>query len=805
MLRNFLLITLRHFTRNLNYTLINVLGLSVGIAACILIFLIIRFENKFDKFHSKYESIYRVGHSNENASGIEYSGVTPYPFMKAFRNDFPDVPLATQIHHHSEVQLTYGTEKLREEHVLFADSLFFDVFDYAVLEGNPHVDLGQPGKVFLTKSLYDKLIKPGAGKTIRLNNILDLEVVGIVADPPATSHIRFTMIASMPSLKNEFIGLSLDEWGMNMAGYSYVVLPEGMSTSNITERFPAFVKKYYEPDDAKRQKYDLQPLSEIHFDSKYDDNRDNETGMTRSNLIILALLGGFILLVACINFINLSTALAARKSREIGVRKTLGASRPQLSRQFMLEALLITSISLVIAVMEVELVLPFLRVFLSKPLTISGDLWLVSFLAILTLLTALLAGAYPAWVLSRFNPVAVLKNKLVQTGSSGSNARRYLVTFQFLIAQILIIGTLVVSSQMDFFASKPLGFVHEGILNVSLPVNTAEKISSFKTRLSDMSALRHISFSLGAPTAENNFGTGYFLTERGEAERYDTDLKPVDAHYLETYGLELAAGRWFTEDDEKASAGTLPAEQRVYHYVVNEALVKQLGFASADEMIGKKITTGLNNINADVIGVVKNFHTKSLRQQVAPAVLIPFPYFYYDAGLRFEGGNLGAIVKEVEKAYNEVFPEYIFKFSFLDEALQKLYVEEHKALTLIRVFSGLSIFISCLGLLGLVSFMTQQKVKEVGVRKAFGASIENIVYLFSKEFIRLVLVSFVIAAPVGWYLMNQWLNGFAFRTDISWQVFAIAMVSTMVVALATVSYQSIRAAMANPVNSLRNE
>jgi putative ABC transport system permease protein len=804
MLQNILLVTLRHFARNVNHTVINILGLSVGIASCIIVFMIVRSELAFDKFHSKYNSIHRVVHTTTSTSGIEYAATTPYPFISAFREEFSDIPLATSFHHQNEVQVTYGTEKMNADYVLFADSLFFRVFDFEVVEGDPNKDLGKPGKVFLTESMAGKLLKT-TSRTIKLNNMLEVEVAGIVKDPPPTSHIRFDLIVSMPSLNKEFLGFPLDVWNMVMSGYTYVVVPQNVEKQTIEMRLVNFVAKYFDHDQVQKRAYYIQPLSDVHFNEQYERSAANISGMTKANLYVLILLGCFLLAIACVNFINISTALAVRKAREIGVRKTLGASRSQLSRQFLSEALLITVVSLIIALVEVELFTPIISSFLSRPLELSfGDPVLWPYLAMLTIVTAMLSGAYPAWILSRFNPAVVLKGNLSAMGSTASSARKYLVVFQFLVAQMLIIGTLVISDQMQYFRSTPLGFTHSTILNVELPMNSNARREAFLTRLQGIPGVESVSMSFGSPTSDNSFTTGFFLSSRGPAERYDIYLKPVDISYAQTYGLEMAAGRWFSETEERiAKDTTVNPNDKTFVYVVNEALANTLGF-SPEEMIGKKITTGLNSIDAEVIGVVKDFHTTSLHQDIKPAVMIIFPHFYYDAGIRFSGG-VNDLVKNVEAVYSSVYPDYVLNYKFLDDHLESLYADEERAFGLVRIFTILAIFISCLGLLGLVSFLTHQKIKEVGVRKVFGASVTSIVVLFSKGFVKLIAISFFIAAPVAWYFMSEWLDGFAYRTTIHWDVFVIAIGLTTVVAMGTVMYQSVRAALANPATSLRSE
>ncbi len=806
MIKNYLLITFRHFIRNRNYTLINVLGLSVGVTACIIIYLLIHYELSFDKFNRKYDRIYRIVQQSTSTSGVEYGSAIPYPLISTFRNDFTDVPLATGMHYQEDVLMKIGTTKQRVGSVLFADSLFFSVFNYEVLSGNPQVELGEPGKVFLTKSLADKIMQGRDHLTITLDNQMELEVVGIIADPPATSHISFDMVVSFPSLTPEFLnGLPLTEWSMTIAGYGYFVLPDQMSPQTIDDRLKEFVKKY-RSDETDKHKFLVQPLSDVHFSKEYTE-APGPANVDTSTLIIMGILGVFILTIACINFVNLATALAVKKSKEIGIRKTLGARRGQLTLYFLGETFIIILISILISLCITEWSLRWINVFLEKKLEMNlfSNLSLVIFLAGLTLFSTVLSGFYPAVILSGFNPIAVLKNKMAAQGSSGAGVRKVLVIFQFIIAQVLIIGTLIVADQMDYFMNKPLGFEKNAIINVNIPDNKPELMESFRTRLDGIAGVGIVSFSLGSPTSDNNFGTGSYLTEKGKEESFSITVKPVDRFYKDVYGLQLKAGRWFTEAEEKSVANAVRKEDRRYVYIVNETFVKKLGYSQPEEAIGKFISTGINNINAEIVGVVGDFHTASLHDEIIPTVLLNFPYFYYDAGIRINSTSLAEVVKEVGKAFDTVYPEYEFRYEFLDQHLAQQYRQDERTFTLFKIFSGVSIFIGCLGLYGLISFMANQKLKEVGIRKVMGASSGSIVALFSKEFVKLIVIAFVIAAPLTWYFMHEWLNGFAYRTSIQWTDFMIGIAATLTIALSTVSYRAIRSAVSNPVEVLRTE
>jgi len=809
MIKNYLVIALRNFLRNKNYTLINVLGLSIGLTSCIVIFLLVTYDLSFDKFHTHYNSLYRIVQDSESASGIQSEAATPYPLPHAFRNDFPEIPLVTQMHYQDETLVRVGDEKQVVENILFADSLFFEVFSFKVISGNPKAELGQPGKVFLTESLAKKLLKHEGVTTIKIGNKVQLDVAGIVADPPATSHIQFTMVVSMPSLTADFLGgLPLDEWGMTASGFTYIVLPPTVDPASLTPRFAAFVKKYMaEEDKSIKQTYSLQALHDIHFSKKYTENPGTPSNAEYSDLVVLAILGLFILAIACINFINLATALAIKKSKEIGIRKTLGAKRSQLTLYFLGETFLIILCAVLISLCATEWLLPWLNRFLTKSLELNmlSNPLLVMFLLGLMAMATLFSGFYPAVILSGFNPAAVLKNKISAQGSSGATVRKVLVVFQFMIAQVLIIGTLIVADQMEYFNSKPLGFDKEAIITIPVPDINKQNMLALRARLEANPNIQYLSYSLGAPTSTNNFNTGFYLTEKGAGERYDVGLKPVDIHYRDTYGLKLVAGRWFTEAEEKRADFSLPEGEAEFKYVVNEAAVRTLGFHDPKDIIGKFITTGVRRTSAEVIGVVEDFHMTSLHDKIRPVLLMGMPEFYFTAGMKVAPEHFSETIKFIEKNWNEVFPDYFFEYEFLDQELAALYRQDERTFTLFKIFAGISIFIGCLGLYGLISFMANQKLKEVGIRKVMGASVTSIMMLFSKEFIKLIVIAFVMAAPLAWYFMHRWLENFAYRIDIRWPAFLIAVGATLAIALLTVSYRSLRAAVSNPAETLRTE
>ncbi len=804
MIKNYFVIAFRSILRNKSYASINIAGLALGITTCLIIFLIIKREVSYDTVFSRAESIYRIVRHSTDASGLNKSSITPYTLGNALKNDFPEIT-STQFHFQYESLVTIDEEKSKVQNIVFADTSFFDVFDIEVLSGNPQKDLAQPGKIFLTEEFAKKLLKKDA-KQLKLDNLLDFEIAGIIRMPKLPSHIEINMVASMATLTSDlakkFLGFPIDQWGLNSAGFTYLILPPNIDKQTMESKFTAFIKKYVDAEDATRTAYFLQPLKDIHFNTEYSDN-PGSTPTSFSVLIILGFIALFILLIACVNFINLSTALSIHRSREVGVRKTLGAQQGQLAMQYLGEAFLLTTIAALLSIVAAEWFTPVIGGFLQKKITLNllANPSALSFLIIIILFTALFSGLYPALILSRFNPVKALKSKMSAHTQGAVPVRKILVVLQFFIAQVLIICTLVVSSQLSFFRNKSLGFAKEAVVNVNLPDQDVNKLEAIRNRLMADEDIKDVSFSLGAPMSSFNFGTGMFLTEKGNTNRYSVSIKPVDTHYKNVYGLELIEGRWFTESDEKLANNK---EKPIWVYILNETAVKQLGFASPKDIIDQNITISFNDISGPVIGVVKDFHTASLQQEMNPTCLLPFN-LAHDAGIKISTANASGIIKKIEAAYTSQYPEYLFEYTFLDQYIGKQYEEEERMFTMFQIFAGVAIFIGCLGLYGLASFMAQQKTKEIAIRKSLGASIGHIIAMFSKEFISLILIAFVIAVPVAWYSMNSWLQDFAYRVEIGWAVFAIGISSTLFITILTVGYRSILAASANPVDSLKNE
>lgn len=808
MFKNYLKSAWRNIEKHKAFFALNFIGLYISVVACLLIGLIILHETSFDKSTNNL-SVYRIVKSNERTGGKTYGPVTPYPLATSLRIAMPDEKLISQIHFQKEDVISFENKKFKTENIVFADSIFPKIFSLSVKQGNVQRALAEPGFVILTEATAHKFFgnEDPVGKRIKIANLIDLQVAAVIANAPANSHLQYNILVPYASLRPEFIGgLPLDQWGLNASGFTYI----GLSSPNKVQQVRASLASIAErnlnnSDDGTKTTFNLQPLTDIHYNQLYAGNNPSYT-INYSYLYLIGAIGLFLILAACINYTNLSTALAIKKSKEVGVRKTMGATRHHLIKQFLSETFLLTALVFITAALSVGLFLPLLNRFLDKNIPLN---WLHINSALLLIITwlavSLLSGLYPAFVLSGFSPIAALKNKIVSPKTSVITLRRGLVVFQFLTAQILIIGAIVVAKQMHFIQSQPLGFSKNNVVNIGLPENKAEQLKLLTDKISSIPGVSSVSLSLGAPITENDAFTSFNRKEKYASEKLDVEVKAADKNYLSTYGLKLIAGRWYDENDERKIAEAVPDSLKQYAFVLNETAVKSLGFSSAQDALGKYVTFGMNDISAAVIGVVKDYNTSSLHNVVKPVLMVEFPFFYYNAGIKLTGGYSASTLSAIEKTWSSVFTDQLFESSFLDEHIASLYKNEKRTQQLFYLFTFLSIVINVLGLVGLLSFMIEQKTKEIGIRKVLGASVKHISFILSKDFLQLIIIAFFIAAPVAWLLMNKWLQDFAYRTTISWWVFAVAVCAALLITCIAVGFQTIKAAIANPVKSLRTE
>ncbi|MGV3558649.1 ABC transporter permease [Larkinella arboricola] len=803
MLRNYLKIAWRNLVKYPTTTGINVVGLTLGLATCLLIGLFIRNELSYDDYHTKKDRIYRIGMTRTSGGNVEQGGVTPYPLAPALRTDFSDWPKIARIHAEEDLTVVVSPTKLfKEDKVVFAEPELLDIFDFNLLTGDGSAILSQPNQVILNESTARKCFGTDSpiGKTLRLGNDLTVVVKGLMQDVPVQSNLPASMLVSFSSMKTYF-QFGIEQWGLRSGGSVYAVLPEGHLPEEYANRLRQAAKKYFPQRAGETSELVMQPLRAIHFSPAFD-GTILTPAISPTYLYVFGIVGLFVLLIACVNFINMSTARAMIRAREVGVRKVIGATQNQLVAQFLSEAFWVTAFSAVLALLLTYQVMPLVNDFMQKQIAFVWGESIV-LLTVLALLTGLLAGLYPSFFLARFQPIRVLKTAAEPGRGSMAWLRQGLVIFQFTISLVLAVGVMVVYRQMNFFRDKDLGFDQEAIVEVGLP--EAKGLQDLCQSLRQIPGVEQLSFAIGAPTSNNNFDTSIQIEPANPDEKVSISLKLADADYLRTYGLRLLAGRFFEHRDTLAIANTIPQAERRFLYVVNENTVKALGLSKPEQALGRKIRVGLYDIEGEIIGVVRNFHTSSLREPMRAMVMMNFPSLYYSAGIKLRTSDYVGTLAAIEKSWKKVFPNALFEAKFLDQSLQALYENEQRQFTLLRVFAGLALVICCLGLWGLASFVIERRTKEIGVRKVLGASVAGIVALLAKDFLKLVLAALLIATPIAWYAMDRWLSAFSYRIDVEWWVFALVGAGAVLIAFLTVSFQSIRAALMNPVRSLRSE
>lgn len=808
MLSNNFRIIFRTLSKQKAFTLIHIIGLTLGLTCCLLIYLFIQHELSFDQYHKNADRIYRVCEIDTNQSGVHYSGGMPYPAAPAIRTDMPGFEKVARIHLNGEGQIKLDNgDKFKVEDIIYAEPEFAAIFDFEIQSGNIQVTLSSPNQALISESLARQLFGASnpIGRVINVDDKIEVGVKAIMKDLPQNSSFKADMLISYASLNQDIIGFSLDSWGVSVGGVVFALTPKNVNIEQFTQQIPAFVQKYMGDDSASKSELYFQPLKDWHFEPKFDHGLSVEP-IRPLYLWIFGSIGVFILIIAIFNFVNLSTVQALKRSKEVGVRKVLGAGKNQLIGQILGEALMISSLSGLLAAVLSQLSLPFINELLGKQISESllqsPSAW--AFLLISVLTVGLLSGIYPAISFSNFQPVKVLKSRTTTGNRNSLWLRSGLVIAQFTITMALIIGTIVVSKQLNYLKEKDLGFKKEALIDLFMPERDHFEI--LRTQWLNNPNVEKVSFNIGAPTSGNNIHTSFYKEGMTEEDSYRVSLKAADQAYFETFGLELVAGRWLTKEEERrATDEEIAREDRSFVFVVNETLIKKIGFANPSDAIGTKLVTGINDITAEIIGVTKDFNSRSLHEEIPPIIMMNFPGLYYNASLKLKTGDLQSTLTHVEKVWATQFPNSYFEHQFLDETIAKLYESETQIFYLFQIFAGIAILIACLGLWGLINFVTQQRTKEIGVRKIIGASIPNIVLMLSKDFIFLIIIAAVIATPLAWYAMNEWLQNFAYSTNMAWWVFVLAMLITVLITFLTVGYQSFRAAISNPVESLRAE
>ncbi len=800
MLRNYFKIAWRNIVSNKVFSVINLLSLSTGITVCLMIFLFIINEFSVDNFHKNGKSIYRVMRGFENEGKDVAASYVSGRYAPALLNDFKgQITQAVRVNPTDEL-ITAQNKSFVERKIIDVDANFFTFFSFPLLKGDPATVLLEPASVVLTEATAKKYfgsIDNAIGKIIETEKKLLLKVTGIAQDVPTNSHLYFDLVIPIERykvipLENYKTPSFMTEWIEN-AIYTYVQLAPTVSKEQVERNFPRFIDKHMGlvmKESGFQFNLSLTPLREIYFEeSAFDSTKHGDKKVVYIFLSIAIL----ILLVACINFMNLSTVRAMERSKEIGVRKVLGATKAHLVWQFIGESLLLTALSCVLSVVLLALVLPYYRQFLGYPLNLSVHaLPIVLFLIGIIGVAGFLSGSYPAFVLAAFSPTQALKGKL-RLGKRGISLRQMLVVVQFSISILLMLGTTIGTQQMNYIKNKQLGYNKEQTLVIPLANKDIYNfVLNHKQELLAQSRVEAVSMMTGEPGYRFD---GMMFDVEAHPERWNARTEFADFDFVKTLGLKIIAGRDFSSQYSTDTAQAV---------LINRTAATKLGW-TPKEAVGKWLKNTLrDSMNRTIIGVVEDFHFQSLKEAIEPLVIAPNKN-RFAALIRLRPGNLPAAVETIQQLYAKTRPAYPFEYHFLDQQFEEMYQTDLRQQTILSVFAGLAIFIACLGLFGLASFSAQQRTKEIGVRKVLGASVGQIISLLSIDFLKLILIAFVIASPIAWYFMNRWLQNFAYQIDISWWIFALAGVLAMLIALITVSFQAVKAALANPVNSLRSE
>jgi putative ABC transport system permease protein len=806
MIRNFLKVAWRNLVKNRTFSIINITGLAAGLASFILIVLYVVDELSYDKYNEKAARIYRVN-SDIRFGGSELRlAVTSDPMGATLKKDYPQVEEFVRFYASGgSKQVKKGDQYLNEANVLHADSTLFNVFTLPALSGDTRTALNEPNTVVITASTARKYFETtnAVGKIIEADGT-PYKVTAVIRDIPRTAHFEADFIFSMDNVRYG--------WGnfLSHNHQTYVLLKPGTDPKAFEKNFKQVIEKYVVPQAKQfmqissmeefekagnKLEYSLMPLTDIHL---YSD-RVAEMGVNGNiqYVYVFAAAGLIVLLIACVNFMNLSTARSANRAREVGIRKVLGTGRGSLIKQFLFESILTTFIASVIAVAAAMLLLPYFNSLANKSLTIAGltDGRILPFLILLPVVIGVLAGSYPALYLSAFRPIAVLKGKL-SSGAKKSTVRNVLVVLQFATCIFFFIGTIVVYNQLRFIQSKNLGFNKDQVLIIDDVGELRSNANAFKNEILKLNGVTSgtLSSFLPVPSSRNDNTLSREPTLDSKTGM-NMQTWACDEDYAKTLGLQMVQGRFFSKDFPTDSSAV----------VINESTAAWVG---SGDVIGKRIYTfpGQDGqaVPLTIIGVVKNFHYESLKQTIGP-LIFQLSGSTGMASFKVSANNIQQLVSEVEKKYTAMAPGRPFRYRFMDESFNNMYRDEQRVGKIGFTLALLAILIACLGLFGLATYMAEQRTKEIGIRKVLGASVQGLIRLLSVDFLKLVAISFVFAAPVAWYFMNKWLQDFAYRVDITWWVFVVAGVLAITIALLTVSFQAIKAALANPVKSLRTE
>ncbi len=794
MIKNYFKIAFRKLWSHKTFSFINIFGLAVAMTACFLIYLYVNFELSYDSFHTKADRIYRVVADIKTPTEVIHASGPAWAVAPNAKDEFPEIEYSVRFAGGDNILVRQGDTKFQQENSAWADSAFFKVFDFKLLKGDANTALKEPLSIVLSKTAAKKYFAKTdpMGQTLLITgDAFPAKVTGVMEDIPENSQIKADMVLSMSTITQKLNQGIDSQWG-NYSASAYFLLMRGTDAKILEKKFPAFLEKRNGTEMKKNQMYAtlfLEPLKDVYLRSTRDGNKKGNI----NNVYIFSIIAVFILLIACINFINLTTARSAERAKEVGIRKVVGAAKFQLSGQFIGESVILCLIAFVITVILSALLLPSFNQLAGK--TISTGIFANPRFIVLLFFAAigigLLAGIYPALVLSSFKPVVVLKGRFA-SGTKGIILRKGLVVAQFTISIALIIATIVVYNQMTYMRNQELGFSKDNMIIIDTNGDPGKK--AFQESLTSLPDVRSTATSSSVPGSGNPGAYSEIENIKGELQIANLDLYFVDFDYINQFKIKMVAGRGFSKD-----FGTDTTQAMV----LNEAAVKMFGYSSPKQAIGKRFKQW--GREGKIIGVMKDFHFRSLQQPIKPLSMRIEPGGSNLVSVNISSANLPKSIAAIENKWKSIIPNRPFSYYFLDESFDKQYSTEERFGKLFLNFAILAIIISCLGLLGLASYSTMQRTKEIGIRKVLGASVSNIVNLLSLDFLILVIISFIIAAPLAWFFMYKWLQDFAYHTNLSFWVFALSGVCALAIALFTVSFQAIKAAISNPVKSLRTE
>lgn len=801
MIRNYFKIAWRNLWKNKAYSAINVIGLAIGIAACIVIMVFVFYENSFDSQHTR--NIYRLNEVQkyEGLVAPQKVALSMFPMAPTLQAEFPEVVTTTRVRRTERVNLKFGENQIVFPAMYYVDSTFLQMFNFELQEGDRATALMKPNSLLLTETSAEKLFgrEPAIGKTVQrfAGDTLLFTITGILKDVPANSHLQFDGLYSFNTVFNP---RNMENWGSNWL-VTYLELAPGTDIAAMEKKFPDYLKRHMHEDNWKYYELFLQSLKDVHGrSSEITHDYMNFQKFDRRHVYVFTIIGLIVLIIACINFMNLSTARSAARAREVGVRKSIGANRWQVALQFLLESVCIAMMALVIAIGLALVMLPAASRLSERDLQLPflSDGTLLPLLLLGTLIIGIVSGLYPAAYLSSFNPVVVLKN-LLQTGANKSLFRNALVVAQFTGAIFLIIATLFATKQFRFMQQKDAGFNREQVLVIPLNNTARRNYDNFKKQLLGNTLIKGVTASQQR-LGNNLHQTGVRFHGNGPVRELATSQVVVDHDFLSMYGIQIVAGKNFS-DEPSENART---------YIVNETLAKELlkddPKAPLESLIGKGFGFGGMDSSGSIIGIAKDFNFNSLHHKIETLCIFnQKDWGYSEMSVKIDGSRAEASINEISKLWTSLVPDIPFEYKFLDAHFDELYRADNQVSKIVAVLAALAIIIACLGLFGLASYAAERRTKEVGIRKVLGAGVFNLTALLSGSFVKLVLLSMLIAWPLAWLIVNKWLQEFAFRIDISWWVFVAAGLAALVISLITVSFQAIKAALANPIKSLRTE